>query len=116
MTLSRTALSAALVLASAACQGTTEPLERLVKFEIAESLATCSDWTDAIRTCMVVREPPRDTARLMYEGSIEGFTFEPGYSYELMVAIVRVRNPPADGSSERYVLVRQLRKDRVPPA
>jgi heat shock protein HslJ len=40
---------------------------------------------------------------LHYSG-IEGFAFEPGFAYELNITVEQVENPPADASSERWVL------------
>lgn len=54
--------------------------------------------------CMQVRENPADPYTLFYQ-QIEGFTFEPGFEYELLVRVITVENPPADGSSLRYTLV-----------
>ncbi|MCZ7672694.1 MAG: DUF4377 domain-containing protein [Chloroflexi bacterium] len=44
---------------------------------------------------------------------IVGFTFEPGYEYELKVMVETVENPPADGSSLRYTLVEVVSKTAV---
>lgn len=46
---------------------------------------------------------------LFYE-PIEGFKHEKGYEYELIVLDERVDNPPADGSSIRYKLVKEIAK------
>ena len=54
--------------------------------------------------CMMVRENPEDEYQLFYS-QIEGFTFEPGYEYELIVMVEDVPNPPADASSKKYTLV-----------
>jgi len=61
------------------------------------------------RTCMQVRESPEESWELFYSG-IEGFEFEPGFFYELRVEIHHVLDPPADGSSLRYVLDRIVEK------
>ncbi|MCA9874104.1 MAG: DUF4377 domain-containing protein [Anaerolineales bacterium] len=54
--------------------------------------------------CMQVKENPGDEYTLFYQ-QIDGFTFEPGYEYELLVRVTTVENPPADGSSLQYTLV-----------
>ncbi|MFE3444108.1 DUF4377 domain-containing protein [Nocardia sp. NPDC059180] len=54
--------------------------------------------------CMQVRNAPEEDWQLFYDG-IDGFTYEPGYEYELVVRVTPVENPPADHSSERYELV-----------
>ena len=58
----------------------------------------------APQQCLQVREDPNADYELFYN-SIEGFTFEPGYEYELLVRVDTVANPPADGSSLQYTLV-----------
>ena len=63
------------------------------------------------QTCMQVRRDDDKPWSLFYD-TIEGFTHETGYEYELLVAVYRAPNPPADGSSLVYRLVRKLR--RVP--
>ena len=61
------------------------------------------------RTCMLVKTHPDAEWQLFYDG-IEGFTFEPGFTYVLRVAVRRIDNPPADGSSLAYHLVKVLEK------
>ena len=41
---------------------------------------------------------------------IEGFTFEPGYTYELQVERTTLGNPPADASIYTYRLIEELSK------
>lgn len=55
--------------------------------------------------CLQVRYSPDEPWQLFYDG-ITGFTYEPGYTYELVVRVDPVENPPADHSSRRYDLVR----------
>lgn len=57
--------------------------------------------------CMQVKENETDGWGLFY-GSIENFTFEQGYIYEIMVVVSDVDNPPADSSSKKYMLVEIL--------
>ncbi len=54
--------------------------------------------------CMQVKEDPNGEYQNFFN-AIEGFTFEPGYTYELRVNVETIANPPADGSSLRYTLV-----------
>ncbi len=61
------------------------------------------------QSCLSVREPSQTAWQFFYDG-IAGFTFEPGFDYELRVRIYRVANPPADGSSLNYQLVQLVRK------
>ena len=61
--------------------------------------------------CMRVRVLPDTSWRLFYD-RIEGFTYEEGYRWRLEVERRRVPNPPADGSSLAYRLVRVIAKER----
>ncbi len=58
----------------------------------------------APQMCMQVRNSPDEEYTFFYQ-QIEGFTFEPGYEYELLVEVTEVANPPADGSSLSFRLV-----------
>lgn len=66
----------------------------------------------APQQCMQVREDPNADYQLFYS-SIEGFTFEPGYEYELLVRVDTVANPPADGSSLKYTLIEVVNQTPV---
>jgi hypothetical protein len=59
--------------------------------------------------CMQVRRSHAGPWELFYD-QIEGFVFEPGFTYELRVEINAVDNPPADASSLRYTLVEVVDK------
>lgn len=48
-----------------------------------------------------------------FYGEIEGFTFERGNEYELIVNEEEVKNPPADASSFIYKLVKEVSKTKV---
>lgn len=62
--------------------------------------------------CMLVTEDLAAGYQLFYN-NIEGFTFEPGFNYELLVQVDTVENPPADGSSLKYTLVEELSRTAV---
>ncbi|WP_262147187.1 DUF4377 domain-containing protein [Chryseobacterium foetidum] len=59
--------------------------------------------------CLQVREKATDSWENFYS-NIEGFTYEPGFEYELKVRTEKVENVPADRSSVRYILVRIIDK------
>jgi Domain of unknown function (DUF4377)/META domain len=46
--------------------------------------------------------------------TITGFEFAPGYTYRLLVLETKVENPPADGSSLSYSLIRMLSQKPKP--
>ena len=56
-------------------------------------------------TCMRIRESASAEWELLYSG-IDGFEHQPGTSYELLVKVEDVADPPADASSRRLVLVK----------
>jgi hypothetical protein len=87
--------------------GVTGPGRDVVTLKVAPALVPCVGV--APQQCMVVREPDAEWQYLY--SSIDGFTFEPGYRYVLRVARLEVPNPPADGSSIAYLLVRVVSKD-----
>ncbi len=63
--------------------------------------------------CYLVKEEPDDEWQYFYD-QIEGFEWEPGYTYELRVAVHPVENPPADASSLRYELIEVVDKVETP--
>jgi hypothetical protein len=74
----------------------------VVTLEVAESRVPCVGVGP--RDCLLVRSPGGEYG--MFYSAIEGFAYEPGYRYRLRVSQRAVRNPPADGSSIAYRLVR----------
>lgn len=67
--------------------------------------------------CLLVQEGDKigteDWEYFYYEDSIDGFDYEPGYIYDLMVRKIQVEDPPQDASSIKYELVRILSKEKV---
>ena len=64
--------------------------------------------------CYQYKEKPEDDW-LLYYSEIDGFDYEAGYVYELLVAESNVPNPPAGGSSVKLTLVEELNKTEPPP-
>lgn len=61
----------------------------------------------APQQCLLVRERATAPWTLFYD-EIEGFIHQEGFSYQLVVERLPVANPPQDGASLRYRLVRVL--------
>ncbi|MCQ9638270.1 DUF4377 domain-containing protein [Chryseobacterium sp. WG14] len=61
--------------------------------------------------CLQVKEKTSESWTNFYS-NIEGFTYEPGYEYVLKVKTEKIANPPADGSSVKYTLVKQVSKTK----
>ncbi len=62
--------------------------------------------------CLLVKQDG-DTDWKFFYTRIEGFTYEPGYEYKLLVKREPIKNPPADGASLRYTLVDMLEKNKT---
>jgi hypothetical protein len=79
---------------------------------VRETLADCTG--EVPKKCMQVRESPADEWTFFYS-TIEGFTYEENYAYELRVAVTDNPNPPADSSSLKYRLIDVVSKTKVTP-
>lgn len=90
----------------------TRPVQLANNQKILEIAPTLEDCTGVVKTqCMQVREPGGNWANFF--GSIEGFTFKPDFSAKILVNVIKLENPPQDGSSLKYTLVRLLDLDPV---
>jgi hypothetical protein len=93
-----------------------QPVEKAVEGEERQTLyvapytRTCQGMYEM--QCMLVRES-RDGEWLNFYDHIQGFTYEPGYAYVLLVGWREVPNPPADGSSREYWLIQTIEKKRA---
>ncbi len=108
-------LVASLVLA--ACGGEPEivtdaPQDNVKTFYVGPELVDCVG--EAPQKCMQIKENPEDEYKFFY-GQIEGFDYEEGYEYELLVNEENVENPPADASSLKWTLVEVVNKTPVQP-
>ena len=65
--------------------------------------------------CMLVRENQEDDWNLFYD-QIDGFYYEEGHNYEIVVRVENIPNPPAGGSSIRWALVDVISKTPVEKA
>lgn len=99
-----------LLVLAAAC-GITGPDRDVITLEIAPNRVPCTGA--APMECLLVRERPGAEWTYFYD-HIEGFNHEPGYRYVLRVERREVANPPADGSSVAYRLVRVVSREISP--
>ena len=88
-----------------ACTSNTEVQSKMLI--VADHLENCVGVGP--QSCMLVKENPDDDWTFFYD-QIEGFDYEEGYTYELLVNEVPVANPAADASSIRYELKNMISK------
>ncbi|MBS2020176.1 MAG: DUF4377 domain-containing protein [Deltaproteobacteria bacterium] len=106
-------LSIALGAAATACDppSTTAPVVPTTpgakRLFVSEKVVDCEG--EGPMKCMQTRASESEEWSLFY-GSIEGFTHDPAFSYELEVEVLPNPNPPQGGSSLRYRLVRVVAK------
>ena len=120
------ALSSALLLA--ACTSSTTPVSDNPDNDILPSSEPAADGAAqrmfvnhhksechglAPQLCMLVRGSEQDDWTYFYDG-IENFEFIWGYSYELLVSVHEVPDPPLDGSSREYRLIRTISMTPAP--
>lgn len=74
---------------------------------IADHLEDCTGVGP--QTCMLVKENPEDEWSYFYD-QIEGFEYEAGFTYELLVNQTFVTNPAADAPAIRYELKNVISK------
>lgn len=101
------------LLATSCEEGTTLRADETVRYFVAPEKIACQGMVPMM--CMQVKERMEDPWLRFYD-EIEGFAYEPGYLYEILVHLRHVENPPADGSSIEYTLVRLVSKTAVPAA
>ncbi|MGF1460237.1 MAG: DUF4377 domain-containing protein [Leptolyngbyaceae cyanobacterium] len=104
------ALLASTTLWLSACtapENATDGVDEADEVEIV-TLYVGPEKTDCVgvgpQECLQVRYDPEDEYELFYS-SIDGFMYEPGYDYELIVQKTPVENPPADASAIEWTLV-----------
>ena len=76
-------------------------------FIVKENLINCVGLIE--RKCMLVKEEGSKNWKYFYD-NIEGFKYQEGYRYKLLIKIVRNKNILQDGSSKKYKLIKILEK------
>jgi len=77
---------------------------------VSEKIVDCEG--EGPMKCMQTRASEKEEWSLFY-GSIEGFTHDPAFSWELEVEVLPNPSPPAGGSSLRYRLLKVVAKKPV---
>lgn len=78
---------------------------------VADATVNCSGV--GLQKCLQIKENENDDWTNLYT-TIEGFDHEEGYSYKLKIEVSDIENPPADGASQKYILVEVLEKTKAP--
>lgn len=106
----RLVLSLAL-LSATACSDVVGPGIVELVLHVDSQRVTCYTWIET--ECLRVRERESQSWR-NFSDEIEGFAWEAGYLYRIRVVRASVANPPADGSSYRYILRQVISKTAAP--
>lgn len=103
----------------ASCLNYDEPKDKVkeIRIEVSPETGITYHWGDDKKghpiECMLVMTPNDMCGwRPMMFGEIEGFTYERGHSYFLIVRQTTLANPPADASCYTYSLIKIL-EDRL---
>jgi len=67
---------------------------------------------EGVQLCYLISKKGGETE--FFYDSIEGFEYEWGYNYEIVVEKIKIEEPMADASAFRYRLKRQISKKKVP--
>ena len=78
--------------------------------EVGPQTADCVG--EMVQSCLLVRNAPEDEWTNFYD-PIEGFEHEEGFLYVIEVERTHVPDPPADGSSYEYRLLRIISKEQI---
>ncbi|MFC5408132.1 DUF4377 domain-containing protein [Larkinella bovis] len=82
----------------------------LITMQIADHQEDCMGVFQ--QRCLLVKIDEETNWGYFYSG-IDGFTYEEGYEYRLIVRREPVKNPPQDASSIRYILVNIVEKRKI---
>lgn len=69
---------------------------------VAPQMVRCGE--DGFRLCLQVKFDPEEDWQVL-DSAIEGFDYEPGYRYTLLVEQLDIQDPPAQSGNAQYVLV-----------
>ena len=78
-----------------------------IRFYVANHKASCTGLTSQM--CYLMKNSPNGIWQNYYN-DIEGFNYEEGYEYEILVKKKVIENPPADGPAFVYKLVNVVKK------
>lgn len=82
-----------------------------VTFRIKENRASCTGFFEM--ECYLIQQGAKintDEWEYFYN-EIEGFAYEPGFVYKILVAKIPVKDPPMDASAFRYLFLQEISRD-----
>jgi heat shock protein HslJ len=92
------------------CEEDKTQAESILK--VKENKINCTGYEGQTECYLVQQGSKIDSEEWEYfYDQIEGFVYEPGFVYKLLVAKESIENPPIDSPTIRYSLVRQLSKN-----
>lgn len=89
---------------------TTVPKKEISTWTVGPKLADCVGV--APMKCLVIKKDS-DTKPSFFYSDIQGFQYTEGFEYQIVVEETPIDNPPADGSSIHYRLVKLLGKTAI---
>lgn len=107
----RAALLALALTLSACGEGPSGVMPGVREMRVASTLGFCMGM-EGLDRCLII--DTADGRRTLFAWEIEGFRFEGGYEYDLLVLERVIPRPPADGSDRRWTLVEQVARRSVP--
>jgi hypothetical protein len=78
-------------------------------FIVKENLADCTGLIK--RKCILIKKKNSKKWEYFYD-AIEGFKYQKGYRYELLVEVVKNKKVLQDGSVKKYKLIKILKKSK----
>ena len=98
------------------CINNDEPQDKVETMDVQVSAYTCFSGiflSNDIIEGMSVKVGSNPNYDFMGLSSIDGFTYERGYEYKLKIQRTTLGNPPSDGGSYTYKLIKILSKQKA---
>lgn len=100
-----------LLVLNVGCSATAD-IEEDIELRVNSYTVACEGLMEG--ECLLIQEGDKigseDWQYFYFKDDIIGFSYEPGFIYDLAVKKNPVANPPQDGSSFRYELIKILSK------
>lgn len=94
------------------CLNDDEPTDKqsTVTLYVSATTGQVNGFQGTPHECMLVKEKGQNSWDPCDFWNLKGFTYEKGYEYELLVTKTTYANPPADGGSFDYTLIKIVSK------